>query len=178
VTIADPAANQVVERARAILDRCQADARTAICNLRAQSASRISVVEAIERVTRKAADDSGASITFRLQGDPPAADAIAEYELPLIAQEAISNALRHGRATHVSVVLTTAPGGGLRLAISDDGVGIKAPKPGGFGITSMRERAARVGGTLEIDSAEGDGTEVCVVVQPDPAAHSQTRSSM
>lgn len=169
VTVSDPAANQVVERARSILDRCQAETRTAIWNLRAQTASRISVAEAIERVVRKAAEESGASITFRVDGVPPVADAVAEHEMPLIVQEAITNALRHGRAAHVSVVLTTTEG--LQLSIMDDGGGMKAPRPGGFGLTSMRERAARVGGMLAVESAEGEGTEVRLTVPPGgPAA--------
>lgn len=76
-----------------------------------------------------------------------------------IAQEALFNALRHAHATKVSVRLT---GTARRVAldIADNGVGFDATTEArhGLGITSMRDRAAAVGGTLRLESDPGSGT--------------------
>jgi signal transduction histidine kinase len=81
-----------------------------------------------------------------------------------IVGEAVLNAARHGSATRIDVRLTASP---LCLSVTDDGRGFVAPAPsdtgaGGFGITSMRERAAGLGGTLTITSEPGEGTTVQV----------------
>ncbi len=79
-----------------------------------------------------------------------------------IAAEAVRNAVQHGGVTRIDITLTDDP---IRLSITDDGVGFDVDAPvhraaGGFGLTSMRERAAAVGGQLSIKSSIGDGTTV------------------
>lgn len=79
-----------------------------------------------------------------------------------IAAEAVRNAVQHGGATRIDIALTDDP---VRLSITDDGVGFDVDAPvsraaGGFGLTSMRERASAVGGQLGIKSSIGDGTTV------------------
>jgi len=91
------------------------------------------------------------------------ADAARDREVLRIAQEALQNALKHARASRVAVRLR-ADGGRLVLEIEDDGDGFD-PNAGGIrsrrlGLTSMEERAQRLGGTLEIRSARGSGTTV------------------
>lgn len=77
-----------------------------------------------------------------------------------IACEAVTNAARHSGADRVSVVLTR-DGSLARLRVSDAGRGFNtAAVPGGFGLTSMRERARAVGGELWISSAPGHGSQV------------------
>ena len=97
------------------------------------------------------------------------------YELPAdlrehvdrIAREAIANAARHGRA-HAVVVSLREAGGQLRLRIEDDGRGIDAVtdgrRPEGFGLRSIRERAAGVGGSVEIRQLGTRGTVLDVVL--------------
>jgi signal transduction histidine kinase len=93
----------------------------------------------------------------------PARDA----EVLRVAQEAIANALRHAGARRVGIALRARPdgeGGGLVLEVSDDGAGFDPSAPElrarRLGLTSMEERAARLGGTLAIRSAPGAGTTV------------------
>ncbi|HZQ65272.1 MAG TPA: GAF domain-containing sensor histidine kinase [Gaiellaceae bacterium] len=91
----------------------------------------------------------------------PARDA----ELLRIAQEAIHNSLRHARAEHLAVSLRREDGR-LHLSVADDGVGFDpaaaAVRSTHLGLTSMEERARRVGARLEIRSAPGRGTAVVV----------------
>ncbi len=92
---------------------------------------------------------------------PPAIQA----ELYHTALEALNNALKHARAQSVQVHLVQSQAL-VHLQIRDDGVGFDTmpmSKRGGFGISGMRERARRMGGTLEIVSAPGQGT--CVTVR-------------
>jgi signal transduction histidine kinase len=91
-------------------------------------------------------------------------------EVLRIAQEALQNSLRHAQADHVRVRLRS-DGGGLLLEVDDDGVGFDASAPElrsrRLGLTSMEERAGRLGGRLEIDSGPGAGTTVRLAVPPD-----------
>ena len=82
-----------------------------------------------------------------------------------ITSEAITNAMKHGGARLVHVQLK-AEGGRLRLRVVDGGRGFDpgAVPPGGFGLTSMRERAEAVGGRLQVRSVPGRGTEVEVIL--------------
>ena len=89
--------------------------------------------------------------------------AARDREVLRIAQEALQNALRHANGERIDVRLE-ADDGRLLLEIADDGVGFDpdavALRSRRLGLTSMEERAARVGGTLEIRSAPGAGTTV------------------
>jgi signal transduction histidine kinase len=91
------------------------------------------------------------------------ADVERDREILRIAQEAIQNALKHAQARHISVRLD-ADGGGLLLEVADDGVGFDPAAPAArsrrLGLTSMEERAKRLGGTLVIRSSRGAGTTV------------------
>jgi signal transduction histidine kinase len=84
-----------------------------------------------------------------------------------IAREAIANAARHGRARNVIVSLQHAENG-VALRVVDDGCGIVADDsdavPEGFGLRSMRERAAGLGGRLIIHQPQDGGTELEVVL--------------
>jgi signal transduction histidine kinase len=85
-----------------------------------------------------------------------------------IAQEALNNALRHAQARRVFVHLRQN-GRGVRLEVADDGIGMdpaSARAKGGFGLRGMEERAARLGGTLRVDSRQGQGTRISVEVCP------------
>jgi signal transduction histidine kinase len=86
------------------------------------------------------------------------------------AQEAVSNAIRHGRPRHIRIRLDRS-GTGVACGVRDDGVGLPegAGEPGarpgnGLGLTGIRERVAHVGGRVEILSAPNQGTEIFVTI--------------
>jgi signal transduction histidine kinase len=90
--------------------------------------------------------------------------------LLLVAQEAMHNAAQHARPASVRVEIAVDPGGAwVRLAVRDDGVGFTldpaaGTKAGHFGLPGMRERVERLGGSLRIETAPGQGTTVHVEV--------------
>ncbi|HUH97743.1 MAG TPA: two-component regulator propeller domain-containing protein [Anaerolineales bacterium] len=106
----------------------------------------------------------------------------AQEELYNIAQEALNNALKHGRANRVQIRLRFEDAG-TELEISDDGIGFEPTIKrlgGGFGISGMKERAQKLGGRIEIQTAPGKGTRVSVRVPARPSEHlkvNETESS-
>jgi two-component system sensor histidine kinase UhpB len=101
-------------------------------------------------------------VTFEMHGDIPRLPPDVEMTLFRIAQEGITNALKHARATHIQVSLLQLSEI-IELAVRDDGIGFDSTliKPG-FGITGIRERAALTHATLSLISAPGQGTSLIV----------------
>ena len=84
-----------------------------------------------------------------------------------IAQEALTNAVKHARAQRIMIRASTVQSVGLRLSVSDDGRGIaRDARSTGFGMTSMQERAERIGASLTIVTAPKSGTEVVLAWDP------------
>ena len=91
-----------------------------------------------------------------------------EREIIGIAQEALTNAVRHSRAPpHHHPRVDGVRSVGFRLSVADDGRGIAQGAPAaGFGMTSMQERAERIGASLTIVTAPRSGTEVVLAWEP------------
>jgi signal transduction histidine kinase len=89
-----------------------------------------------------------------------------EREIVAIAQEALTNAVRHSRAQHITIRASTGQAMGFRLSVADDGRGIPRAPSTGFGMTSMQERAERIGASLTIVTAPRRGTEVVLAWEP------------
>jgi len=103
---------------------------------------------------------------------PRLGDAV-EREIIGIAQEALTNAVRHSRARRITIRASAVQSVGLRLSVSDDGRGIGRDRSeSGFGMTSMQERADRIGASLTIVTAPRNGTEVVLAWEP-TALHTQ-----
>ena len=90
-----------------------------------------------------------------------------EREILGIAKEALTNAVRHSRAHRITIRAATVNSLGLRLSVADDGRGIpREQSSSGFGMTSMQERAERIGASLTIVTAPRSGTEVVLAWEP------------
>jgi signal transduction histidine kinase len=126
----------------------------------------LGLLEALRQLGRSV---SIPEVPVHVHGDGPDVLAIprtVRLVLYWVAQEAVTNALRHGRPAAVSVHLSAAPGG-VTLAVTDDGGGFdlteaERRRPG-MGLFAMRERVALVGGALQIHSHR-DGTRVVATV--------------
>jgi two-component system sensor histidine kinase UhpB len=71
-----------------------------------------------------------------------------------LAQEALNNAVRHGRPHHIQITVWSSDDGGIVCRIADDGAGLAASTMPGFGFKGMRERVEGLGGTLEVGPDE------------------------
>ena len=91
-----------------------------------------------------------------------------EFHVLQVVREALSNTVRHARAAHVSVSLTSTPGGPVVAAVQDDGRGFSQAiaEPQHYGLSIMHERAASLGGELSINAQEDAGTRVCLTFLP------------
>jgi PAS domain S-box-containing protein len=100
-------------------------------------------------------------------GDLVISDQTAATHLFRLAQEAINNAMRHGKAKHLAIELKQSEGR-LRLTIRDDGVGFlkEAHPQQGLGLKIMQYRAQRLGGSLDVQSVAGSGTVVSCNLAP------------
>ncbi len=105
---------------------------------------------------------SGLRVRRDLDGALPTLSEDVELVVYRVAQEALTNALRHAQGTEVSVSLKLADGR-VVLHVSDDGRGLPEARREG-GLVGMRERAMLIDGTLEVHSAEGRGTDVALSV--------------
>jgi signal transduction histidine kinase len=90
-----------------------------------------------------------------------------EREIVGIAQEALTNALRHADASRVTIRASAIRSLGLRVSFADNGRGIAGGRrASGFGLTSMQERADKIGASLTIVTAPRSGTEVVLAWEP------------
>jgi len=104
-------------------------------------------------------------------------DQAVAIHLYRIAQEAVSNALKHGKAGRIEINLT-ASANAAALAVTDNGVGLprKPRKRTGMGLRIMRYRAEVIGGTLSAEPLPGGGTRV-VCTLPEALLTRQSRST-
>jgi signal transduction histidine kinase len=134
-------------------------------NLRPVSLDHFGLVAALSQLVGNLSGSEGAHVELETIG--LGADRLpsrVETELYRIAQEAITNAVRHARAREIGVVLERR-NGRLRLIVEDDGCGFDlagAERNGRLGLIGIRERAETLGGTLSVESSEGTGTTVLV----------------
>lgn len=109
-------------------------------------------VYSLDKLVREAGDMLGIELSFTIKGRPEPLYPSIEYVLYRNAQEAITNAVRHGGARHVDVNLDFQPGG-VELSVENDGLLPAEPVTNGLGMRGMQERAALVGGTITCQAA-------------------------
>jgi signal transduction histidine kinase len=151
-----------------MVSHCQAEARRIIWDLRDTTEITCMLSRALlHTISGHDADDS-VRIAFRLEGDEVPLAPGDVHHIVCIAQEAVSNALRHASASQIDVRLRY-DAGSLNLSIRDDGCGLRggASRVGHFGIPVMEERARKVGGVLRLQSFYEGGTEVSVNISFD-----------
>jgi signal transduction histidine kinase len=128
--------------------------------LRPESLETEGLVAALSRQAVALHARNGIEVSKEL-GDEPDLPLTVKQELYRFAQEALHNTVKHARAKRVSIRMHWNAEFFL-LEIDDDGVGFDPASafPGHLGLHSMRERVTRLGGTLKIESAPGEGTHI------------------
>ena len=125
---------------------------------------------ALAELARNASAQTGLPVSFYGMGEPKVADSETGIHLYRIAQESLSNAVKHSGAAKITIALNMASSGALRLTVADDGKGMKLPIRGsrGMGLHSMNYRANSLRGKLKIDSKPGEGTIVSCEILAQP----------
>src|SRR5215203_2537351 len=158
----DPdAAEEVVVELREELRSAIADIRRLVYDLRPPALDDLGLAEALRRLAERYGSE-GEQLWVLVEApealpDLPAAVEVAVYR---ITQEALTNVVRHARAR--TCVLRLTVNKEVALEIVDDGVGIPEERSAGVGLSSMRERAAELGGSYVVEPAPKGGTQVLV----------------
>jgi len=142
------------------------EARRSVGALRPNVSDGENLSKAIKRLAELGQKTGSIPIDVHVDELPRFGDGV-EREVIGIAQEAITNAVRHSRAQRITIRASTVSSIGLRLSVADDGRGIPRERSSsGFGMTSMQERADRIGASLTIVTAPRSGTEVVIAWEP------------
>lgn len=167
----DPALDRRLEVASGIAAQTIEQVRTIMANLRPPVLDDCGLAAALRWEAQRVTERYGPALVVRVIADesPPTPGPEQEIVLFRVAQEAIMNAVKHAKATTITVTLR-AEAGRLTLQVTDDGQGFT---PGseehnwsrqGLGLINMRERALALGGRFSIDSQPGSGTTIKVEV--------------
>jgi two-component system sensor histidine kinase UhpB len=149
---------QAQEGARGSLEDVRAVAR----QLRPEALDDLGLASALTSLCTRIAQGSDVRIDRRLPRELGPLDAEEELVLYRVAQESLTNALRHGRPRHVELTVEQR-NGAVVLAVRDDGRGLGGALPG-HGIRGMRERALLVGGVLRVHDRPRGGVEVTLQI--------------
>lgn len=152
------------------LQACWDELRGCIHSMTPAALVRGNLVAALAHHAAVLSEAAPATIAFEVCGTPSPLSGGVESQLLRIAQEAVTNALRHSGGTRIAIELSF-DADALRLTVTDNGAGFDVRHAGaGFGLAAMRERANRIEAELTIETERGLGTEVRVSVPRDAAA--------
>jgi len=142
------------------------EARRSVGTLRPNVGQGEDIGTALRRLTDMNQRTADMPIELEMEELPRLGDAV-EREIIGIAQEALTNAIRHSRARRITVRASTVQAVGVRLSVADDGRGMIRDEPAsGFGMTSMQERAERIGASLTVVTGPRQGTEIVLAWDP------------
>jgi signal transduction histidine kinase len=166
-----------VERARATAGDNLQEARRFVRALAPADLEEGSLPAALARLCATTGQRDGLAADFSTEGEHWPLSTSFEVALLRIAQSALSNTVRHARASRADVSLRyTATS--VELAVVDDGVGFDPElavraggTEGGFGLAAMRSRARALGGTLTVEPGRERGTTLAVTLPREPGAH-------
>jgi signal transduction histidine kinase len=155
------AVKREIERLARVVNRAAGDVRSMIFGLRS-SVSAEGIVGSLRAYLSDLRGLGGPDIVFEARGEVRL-QAGVEAEIFRIAQEAVSNAIRHASASEVRVTLI-AGASSLRLVVEDDGVGMRGRRSvtprGGVGLDAMRERTEAIGASINLGERPGGGTRI------------------
>jgi two-component system NarL family sensor kinase len=156
---------QVLQQALALTRASLDEARRSVLDLRAAPLEGRTLAEALTTLAETEGAGAGLIVTVEVVSGSRPLPARVEAGLYRIAQEAITNVVRHAAARHLTARLTTQPAQ-VQLTITDDGRGFD---PGQvpvnrYGLVGLNERAKLLGGRLTVQSSPGAGTRLDVVV--------------
>jgi signal transduction histidine kinase len=148
------------------------EVRRIIEALRPAALDDLGLVAALRERAASVTARSGLTVTVDATDPMPPLSPHVEAAVFRIADEALSNVVRHARATRCDVEVRV--GADIRVSVTDNGIGLpESPRPDGLGLASMRQRATDLGGTVEIGPGSGGGNVVVAhlpLLQPSASA--------
>ncbi|TDU80737.1 histidine kinase/DNA gyrase B/HSP90-like ATPase [Prosthecobacter fusiformis] len=159
-------AKRLMETSRHLVSRIQTEARNLVADLRADPESVTDLPAALNELAERTLSDL-LEVQVRVEPPLPALPVHVAHHLRMIAQEAVTNVLKHAHASSIVLGLKTQDGE-LCLTISDDGQGLEQTstqgQAGHFGCMGIRERCLRIGAQVEWLNVTPHGTQVRVTL--------------
>lgn len=167
-----------LQQAKSLARESLAEARRSVHALRPAVLEKSHWVEALQNSTTRLTQNSGITVQWEVSPHLPPLPSTTETELYRIAQEAITNSVRHAHASHIQVRVWY-DSAKIEMEIGDHGRGFDTHEKSGngFGLTGMQERAAKIGATLTITSQPLHGTTVHVAIPTHPVTVVKTQAS-
>lgn len=163
-----PAQQQIdsaLDTAQALVD----EGRDQVLDLRLADHEAVELCDALREAGNALAGQYGFAFSLKVDGPPRPLRTLVKFEAQAIAREALLNAARHGGGAPVAVELMYSSTQ-LQLSVCDRGPGmdeqvrLQGRRPGHWGLDGMRERAQRIGATLQFENRSGGGTVVTLLV--------------
>ena len=146
------------------------EVRESIYELRPYPTERVGLSAAIEKRIEMVKSEYNIKFSFDIRGQEVPLSSMVEKELFDIFQESLQNTIKHAKATEIEILLSYQKEH-IVLKIKDNGVGfslfqamVKAQNNPHFGILNMNDAAEKINATLQIDSKEGEGTDITLTV--------------
>lgn len=158
-----------IEGSRNLVSRIQIETRNLVSDLRQEPGEEADLISALGELVTGQNSEVGPALAMVSPGEGiPALPSRTVHHLRMIAQEAVTNVLKHANATKV-VISLSCDGVALFLRITDDGRGFEAKentsgRAGHFGCMGMRERSRKIGAEIGWASEPGQGTSVTVTL--------------
>ncbi|MGV3754098.1 MAG: sensor histidine kinase [Verrucomicrobiota bacterium] len=157
-----------LELTHRLLLRCQSEVRQSVWDLRRPMLTTGQLGDALKEHILHVCASTAIPIQFAVHGQPVCLPALTQHHLLRIAQEAVSNSLKHAHPGSVCVDLRYETGV-VRLRVEDEGCGFTLEQAAGsdaghFGLVGMSERAGKMGGKLTVRSQPGQGTCVDIII--------------
>ena len=153
-----------IEHARNLAAASLQEARQSVMSLRPRKPEGTDLLGALHVLSDRLLAGTNIQVELAQTGRPRPLSSHLEEELLRMAQEALTNALRHGKAQWVRVVLQFE-GRQVCLSIDDDGQGFDpSTQAAGYGLRSIRESIKQLKGHLDIDSSQGLGSRITITI--------------
>lgn len=169
----DPAAAfERLTLARRMLRFTRTEARRSVWDLRSRLLDENGLAAALRGIAKNAESSNGPEVHVTISGSGGVLPPRVDFHFLRIAQEAVTNAIKHAEASRVEILLDHRPQY-VSLSIRDNGCGFSqeafpsSPDPH-FGLLGMRERAARIGARLNVSSSPGQGCVIAIEMELDP----------
>lgn len=168
----DDKLRQFIEGSRKLVSRIQTETRNLVSDLRQEPGEEADLIESLGELVDRQTNGAGPEVTMVSPvGGVPALPSHIVHHLRMVAQESVTNAIKHAGANHVAISVVREAEA-IVLRVADDGRGFdatlktsgKSPGSGHFGCMGMRERCRKIGAEIEWRSELGRGTEVVVAL--------------